>query len=93
MPKLSALNELRRTALQKVEDYAISKIHKNIKTDFKDDLSTNPSLESMRDFAKENINFENKFTKISLLLNILNTEFDYSKLEDVDNLYIPLNYS
>lgn len=46
----------------------------------------------MRDFAKENINFENKFTKISLLLNILNTEFDYSKLEDVDNLYIPLNY-
>ena len=92
MPKLSALNELRRTALQKVEDYAISKIHKNIKTDFKDDLSTNPSLESMRDFAKENINFENKFTKISLLLNILNTEFDYSKLEDVDNLYIPLNY-
>ena len=92
LPKLSALNELRRIALQKVEDYAISKIHKNIKTDFKDDLSTNPSLESMRDFAKENINFENKFTKISLLLNILNTEFDYSKLEDVDNLYIPLNY-
>ena len=92
LPKLSALNELRRTALQKVEDYAISKIHKNIKTDFKDDLSTNPSLESMRDFAKENINFENKFTKISLLLNILNTEFDYSKLEDVDNLYIHLNY-
>lgn len=92
LPKLSALNELRRTALQKVEDYAISKIHKNIKTDFKDDLSTNPSLESMRDFAKENINFENKFTKISLLLNILNTEFDYSKLENVDNLYIPLNY-
>lgn len=92
LPKLSALNELRRTALQKVEDYAISKIHKNIKTDFKDDLSTNPSLESMRDFAKENINFENKFTKLSLLLNILNTEFDYSKLENVDNLYIPLNY-
>ena len=92
LPKLSALNELRRIALQKVEDYAISKIHKNIKTDFKDDLSTNPSLESMRDFAKENINFENKFTKLSLLLNILNTEFDYSKLEDVDNLYIPLNY-
>lgn len=92
LPKLSALNELRRTALQKVEDYAISKIHKNIKTDFKDNLSTNPSLESMRDFAKENINSENKFTKISLLLNILNTEFDYSKLEYVDNLYIPLNY-
>ena len=92
LPKLSALNELRRIALQKVEDYAISKIHKNIKTDFKDDLSNNPSLESMRDFAKENINFENKFTKISLLLNILYTEFDYSKLEDVDNLYIPLNY-
>ena len=45
----------------------------NIKTDFKDDLSTNPSLESMRDFAKENIKellekSENLYNEIKLML-------------------------
>ena len=44
----------------------------------------------MRIFAKNKISFST--TKISLLLNILNTEFDYSKLENVDNIYIPLKY-
>ncbi len=30
--------------------------------------------------------------KISVLLNILNTEFDYSKLDKIDNIYVPLKY-
>lgn len=30
--------------------------------------------------------------EISVLLNILNADFDYSKLEDIDNIYIPLKY-
>ena len=30
--------------------------------------------------------------KISALLNILNLDFDYSKLENIDNIYIPLKY-
>ncbi len=29
---------------------------------------------------------------VSILLNILNSNFDYSKLEKVDNVYIPLKY-
>ena len=31
-------------------------------------------------------------TKISVLLNILNSDYDYSKLENIDNIYIPLKY-
>ena len=34
--------------------------------------------------------FKNK--EISILLNILNLDFDYSKLENIDNIYIPLKY-
>ena len=30
--------------------------------------------------------------KISVLLNIINLDFDYSKLKNIDNLYIPLKY-
>ena len=30
--------------------------------------------------------------EISVLLNILNSDFDYSKLENIDNIYIPLKY-
>ena len=39
--------------------------------------------------SNDNIEKEHK---ISLLLNILNLEFDYSKLENIDKLYIPLKY-
>lgn len=30
--------------------------------------------------------------EISVLLNILNIDFDYSKLDNIDNIYIPLKY-
>lgn len=92
LPKLSTLNELRRSALQNVEEYAISRIHRHIKSNSINNKSQNETLNKMRNFAKEKIDFENNSTKISLLLNILNTEFDYSKLNNVDNLYIPLKY-
>lgn len=95
LPKLSSLNELRRTALEHIENYAISKIHRNVNAISEDNLkgnSTNQTLEDMRNFAKNNINFEDNSTKVSLLLNILKTDFDYSKLDAVDNLYIPLKY-
>jgi len=92
LPKLSSLNELRRTALEYVESYAISKIQRNSNMILEHNLKENKTLEDMRDFAKNNITFEDNSPKISLLLNILNTDFDYSKLDMVDNLYIPLKY-
>lgn len=47
----------------------------------------------MRDFVKNKTDFSKQsIPKISVLLNILNLDFDYSKLENIDNVYIPLKY-
>ena len=80
LPKISALNELRRNALEQVYDFGVNNIkRKNNNTSY--------------DICENKIN-EIKFkeNKISLLLNILNLDFDYSKLKNIDNIYIPLKY-
>ena len=47
----------------------------------------------MRNFANNKISSTiNKNVKTSLLLNILHSDWDYSKLENIDNVYIPLKY-
>ena len=93
IPKLSTLNDLRRTILQMVEQYAIkamtrtsSAINKKIDKD---------KNEKMHKHQKENLsNSSNpiKKTKLSLLLNILHKDFDYTQLHNVENVYIPLKY-
>ena len=92
LPKLSTLNELRRIALENVENYAISKIHRNIVEPSNKIIEKNKTIDDMRNFAKNNIDMINNPKKISLLLNILNLDFDYSQLDNIDNLYIPLKY-
>lgn len=97
LPKLSILNELRRTALANVESYALAKIHRNVTEDFILKLPSNPSqkqiLKDMRTFVKNKTDISKINTpKISVLFNILNSEFDYSKLEGVNQAYIPLKY-
>ena len=79
IPKLSILNEIRRIVLSKVEDFAIQNIKRSV---------------SSKSFIRNNNLTKRplKSTKISLLLNVLNTALDYSKLDDVENVYIPLKY-
>lgn len=89
LPKLSMLNELRRVALESVENYALGKIHRNIKPDINDKLKTNTKSNSIE---KTHLNTKKHPPKITLLLNILNPEFDYTKLDYVDDIYIPLKY-
>lgn len=84
LPKLSTLNELRRIALENVENYALSNIHRN--------LEKSEKFDYIKNFSKNNIKVANTSPKISLLINILNLDFDYSKLENIDNIYIPLKY-
>lgn len=98
LPKLSILNELRRNALAKVEDYAVqhclrtysdsSKIAKPSYT-IKDDI-----LSDMRNYIKTDVNLTKlQSPKISVLLNTLHLDFDYTNLtNDIDNVYIPLKY-
>lgn len=84
IPKLSILNELRRNSLMEVENYAI----KNIKR--KSNVVLNSKIKVDMDANIQNSKSKN--TKIAVLLNILNLDFDYSKLENIDNIYIPLKY-
>ncbi len=92
LSKLSMLNELRRTALDKVYEYAISKINRHLPENVSNsELEiNNETLDNMRNLASTISNIKNK--KTSLLLNIINLEYDYSKLENVNNIYIPLKY-
>ncbi len=75
---VSVINELRRLAIANIQEkiYNSFKRQKEIKM---------PSLQ-------ENKNKEIKNKSISLLLNELNLSFDYSKLEGIDDLYIPIKF-
>ena len=80
LPKISTLNEIRRNALEAVYNFGVNNINKSV-------------LEASPDELIEN--YTNKISQakeISVLFNILNINFDYSKLENIDNIYIPLKY-
>lgn len=82
IPKISALNELRRNALDATYNFAIKNIKRN-----SSDITT---------YDKLNISYDSNFSKnnhqVSVLLNILNMDFDYSNLDGFENVYIPLKY-
>ena len=78
IPKLSILNELRRSSLESVQDFAISNISRNHK-----EILLKQLYSSNKKTSK---------SQISVLLNILNLSYDYSKMKDIDNIYIPLKY-
>lgn len=93
LPKLSTLNELRRTALENVESFATSKIHRNLPQEASISLSEQRNIEllnEMRAFKTASTKPNNY--KITVLLNLLNLDFDYSKLKNIDDVYIPLKY-
>lgn len=92
LPKLSTLNQLRRNILEEVEDFALSNICRNLSIDL-DKEPENIVLSNMRTNVKNNTKLsENQISKISVLLNNLDTNFNYNKLENIDNIYIPLKF-
>lgn len=76
LPNIKSLNELRRTALSLVENFAKSKIKR----------FSNVALESI------NVNTSKTNKTISVLLNELHPDEDYNQLSGFDNIYIPLKY-
>ena len=79
IPKISSLNDLRRNILSMVKQYILNTTKRGtLNTTFSTHIS------SMLQHSSP--------PKISLLLNILNDKFDYSNLNQVDSLYIPLKY-
>ena len=77
MQAISCINELRRNALSQYEQKLISSFRKSIdNVNFKyNHLCINHST------------FKTK--KVSVLFNLLNKNFDYTRLQNVDNIYIP----
>ena len=77
IPSISKLNELRRSTLEKLENLVIGT------------FTRNPVSYTPKDFPLGN---KQDQPSISLLLNELNLDFDYSNLEQVENIYIPFKY-
>ncbi len=84
LPKLSMLNELRRTSLENVEKYALEQMARK--------SQVNTKCRTKNNQKSNNKDTKKHAPKITLLLNLLNPELDYSKLDLVDDLYIPLKY-
>ena len=78
LPKISSLNELRRNALEQVYNYAVDNIKRKSISNNKVKQEANPT--------------EDTHKEISVLLNTLNTDYNYSNLNGIDNIYIPLKY-
>lgn len=102
LPKISSLNELRRKALHEITNMAISRYERykyldNAPSDVLKELKSSPlpesrSLLKTHILTKDNFKLKDNSPKISLLLNNLKINEDYSGIKDVDALYIPIKY-
>lgn len=79
---ISSLNELRRNALEKLMDKIIEK----------EILTRNLEFKPISTYSFEINNKSKSNPKINLLLNVLDKNFNYYNLTDVDRLFIPLKY-
>ena len=79
---ISALNELRRIALAKLESEIIAdyKYNRNLSAPH---INKNSQLFSTENYVKPGI---------SLLLNLLDEKTDYSTLENIEKLYLPISH-
>lgn len=81
IPKISSLNELRRNAFTELENKVKEIYTFNINDD--KNVSDNDSVTPLSPISSPSI---------SLLLNILNKNFNYTELAGIDALYIPYKY-
>lgn len=80
IPKVSSLNALRRDVLKELET---SVVKRSIRV---------PTELKLKNVQKEVTISKPKNKNISLLLNVLNLDFNYNDLQDVSRVYIPINY-
>ena len=85
IPHISDLNELRRNCIEKLQNIIKEKYCNN-------KLDTSPLPIFISHNFNNLSNIKLKRPKISILLNLLNKNFDYSLLKNVNNIYIPLKY-
>lgn len=104
LPSISSLNELRRQILAKYENTILSSFKRKSTSNYYDKyikseyenynyLNRNSEHENI-DYESNEMIVNNKCSKkISLLLNIVNSSFDYASLDNnIDRIYVPLKY-
>ena len=79
LEKISVLNELRRKVLSQYEERKINSFKRST-----------CNIDNIFSSQKESSLHNNK--KISILLNIINNDFDYTLLDNIDRIYIPFKY-
>ena len=87
IPNISSLNELRRQALSNIEN----KVKENFsrKSDY---IFENKYYEEDSSILEENKTVDVSNKKISVLINILNKNLDYTLMKNINKLYIPFKY-
>ena len=90
IPGISNINELRRTALAQYEEKLAHSFRRNLNL-VNDNILTLNDIDKLEESKISNFDC-NTSKKVSLLLNLLNLDFDYTKLKNVDNVYIPFKY-
>lgn len=75
--KISAINDLRRKALAKIETLALNNMRKSLTTTYINPPSNTSHIDKK---------------KISVCFNILNPNYSYENLNNFDRAYIPLKY-
>ena len=90
---VSVLNDLRRVILNEYECKLVESF-KRVPGETADRLDENQNANERDGVCVKNSIYNEHIQQknISLLLNILNADFDYTKLTKVDKLYIPIEY-
>ena len=90
---ISFLNELRRNALDEITNTALNNIYRKTNVDVNNIINKNIKNSSIINNLEENNLNISKNSNISILLNTLNLDYDYSKLNNnINNVYIPLKF-
>ena len=75
---ISSLNSIRRSSIQKLENKLLEgfKRNKKVKLEKKEEIT----------------NYKNSEVKVSILLNNINQQINYTELTNLDNVYIPFRF-
>lgn len=99
LPSISKLNQLRRNCIEKLEEIVLNRIHRkpymcneNNKHLDNSNLKTFVTPAEPVIFETSSMSAPHSIKKFSILLHTLNKKYNYTKLPQVDRIYIPLKY-
>ena len=102
VPSISKLNQLRRDCINKLENILLDRIHRKSSFYWNEYTNSNilKNVDDTSNFDTQITTTNLPFTKsinnseknISVLLNLLHSDYDYTNLENVSRIYIPLKY-